>query len=579
MADNYDALVDDLLDKGWSVNEIEQLAREVKLEKQGFQPAPGGGWVRPSTKRIVDPSPAQGSTEWEKIVAAAEGAQEGLGAHSARMAETFAFGLPAKGLDLVGLSSPEEREAAKAKTRGDRFLGISPEEAGVVSGFALSGAGGPEAAIAKGAEKVFRGLGAAAPVLTKTAPGRILSATGEAAVTGVGVGAGQAAVEGRDPGQILESAQEGGLIAAPFGAAGQGAAEVKRAILDRAGASLGRRIINEVSETGPKPAAMTTRKRLAQAEDPIVREIVHGPDGDVVRDAVLSSGKEGRAKLEPLIERLGTERQAAYGAFKEHGRNVIDPMDHVDRLETYKAQAIASGNSRVADVIEKFQERVIDQAIKNKGMDLEQIRGLTTESQSTAASVLGSLLEPQNKVVADRAQAAITAAMDETLGATASGVPVLEQAVDSIRGLNKRFQALLSLDKALKMRIPPEESVKPGWRRGLESTATMAGIGGVIGATQGGPEEILKGAAAMAAVKKGAPYVAEKIDRAITTAAINRARAGAPTGMVGASRAVAPGISAILDASEERRRRNEQAADTLRSRGTGFRPRPTPYGL
>jgi hypothetical protein len=550
VADDFEARAQEIINGGGPnvIADVKRLARQMKLEKQGFKPDPSGGMVRPSTKQTQDPSPAQAPSFGDKMSAFGEGASEGSAAMLAGAAKNYAFGLPDKAL---GAAIPGYREAA------DALVKEQPISAGIGTGLGIvgSGAAGPEALISKGAQLVTKGARAAVPALAGTAIGRIASAGGEAALAGGASAGASSLAQGRSLGEAgrdaVTGAKMGGLIGAPLAAAGEGG----RKVIGGAVGKLKERIVSEVGDG----ASATSSKRLAKADDAIAAEAITGPDAPVVRDAYMSRADSGRKKLAPIIKRVGAENDAAYGLFEQTGRSALSADDYLARVDTGIADAVADGNERLVSVLEKFRERATVMAEKNGGLTLTQARGLTTGAQGTATSVLGSLHEHANARAARQAEAVITSAMDETLSAAAAGIPELENAATTIRANNQRFHGLLSIDDALKLRVPKEASQKSGLERVAAKIAQPAALGAMGGFMHSpSPLGAVAGAATVAGLQYGIPAGARAISKGITTAAINQARRGGGAGIPSAA------LPAAIVAPQIQARQAEQGRDRRR---------------
>lgn len=547
MAEDYSWAVE-MRRAGASIDDIKRRAREIKLERQGFKRDAGGGFVRPSAKPVVDPSPAQDPTFADKMDAFSQGGIAGLGAAAARGSETFAFGLPAKAMDAAGISSSEARERLKQEEPLSANLGG-------LSGYVLSSAAGPEAAIARGAQAVAGASRAAIPALAKTGAGRMASTAGESALAGGATAAAQGAAEGKSLPEIGSQAQEGALIGGALGGVVGGLGEAKRAIVGRAGDRLKERILNEVAETSGNRPSATTRKRLSKADENILNEVVHGPDADAVRNAYMGGAEKGRAQLGEILDGLGQQKDAAYEAFFQAGRSGVDPRDYLGRLEAMRKAEVVAGNTRKAKAIKAFADDVAATASETGGLLLPQLRQMTTQAQGHASSVLGSLHEHANAKVARQVEQAVTEAMDETLSAAAAGVPELEAAAQQIRATNQRFNALLSIDDAMKQRAFKEGSKQTGLMA-LAKDARQVGAGGaIVGGVAAGGAGAAAGMAGEALVKHGIPAAARAIDRGITSAAIRQARSGQVPGISSAARPTSAGVSIL----EARRREKERA--------------------
>jgi hypothetical protein len=307
--------------------------------------------------------------------------------------------------------------------------------------------------------------------------------------------------------------------------------------------TLPRRILNEVAEGQEGRVSPTVGKKLDKAEKSIVKEILTSPDADAVRAAYQSGAKVGREKLAPIIDRVGRKNDVLYGKFEKSGTDQIDLASHQQRLTKMADEARKAGRARQADAIQAFQAKLQGEAGTTGGMTLRQLRGLTTEAQEHAASVIGSINETANAKLARRVSAAATEALDDTLTATAGGNKELLRAADQIRKNNERFHALLAIDTALEFRQAKAATGRSGLVRMAEKIshpAALAGGGGAaFGALQGESlDDKINHAGAGLAVMAGAkmlPAAARAIDRHITTAAIQAARNKMPLSVNGAA--------------------------------------------
>jgi hypothetical protein len=490
--------------------------------------------------------------------------------------ENFAFGMPAKIMDAVGVDSPEARARARAEadesmsgTAAKTFHDII--QPGRVAGLAASGVAGPEAGIAKSVQAAGTAARSAAPVLTTSRAGRMLAATGEGALTGAGISAADTAARGGSIKDVGESALEGGALGSLVGGGVQGAGEVKNAVLDRTARSLRGRILHEVAEgsEGKAPVAKTVRKHVEMAGDNIVKEATTGPDADAVRKAWLNPDpKVGKQEIGKVIKKVGAERTQAYDTVEHGGFDAVSLGNYLRQSEHLVADATKAGQSKFAEAVEEFTDKVISEARKTNpqstltapqmrtflrqaeqfraagnvkaaeavekqlesqagSIGLRQLRGLTTEAQAHAKAALGGIEENLRWLTGRRLTAAVTDMMDESMTqATHGAPPEVRSAVDKIREVNPRFNALLTAEEAIGKRAAPIETGKFGLRKVVDTVMHGAGpmVGGALGLGHG---HAGAGALAGAAAQYVLPRAASAIDRGITSAAIRRVRSGA----------------------------------------------------
>lgn len=519
------AWVDEILAHGGTVEDVKRRAREMKLEQQGFRRDKGGGWVR-AGRSPADPDPAQHPTVAQKLGAAFSPHEmmKDAGAMAAAFNENFAFGLPATAMDVAGLSSPGERQRLMSEAHPAASVG------GQVAGLASSGVAGPERMIAESTTAAANMARQAAPVLGRTALGRMGTAAAEGAVSGAATGGAAALAHGRSLAAAGEEALTGGQIGGALGVGISAAGEAKRKFVGSAIDDLKQRIVNEIAEGDASKASTTSRKRLERADESIFEEVVDGPDADVTRGAYLSRPSAGRKKLAPIIQRISEENQAAYGALEKAGRSNLDPSEYDARLAAVQQNAVETGDEQLERVVGAFRERVADQVQKNGGrLTLPQLRKLTTQAQGVAESALGSIHEHTKAAIGRRLSGVVTEAMDETLSAAAAGVPELESAAATIRSNNRRLHGQLGIDNALKLRATKEASGAPWSVRAANVAAGAGATGGAIEfAMSHDPLHAAGSALGAAALKYGLPAGARAIERARTTAAINQARRGGP---------------------------------------------------
>lgn len=150
----------------------------------------------------------RGPTTGEKLVSAAEAAQEGLGAFGADFNENIALGIPAKAMDAAGLSSPEERARLR---EAQPVAAVAGGTAGIGLGMATPAA--PERLIGEAVERV---IPKATGAVTK-----LIAGAAKPAVTGAGIEAARAQVEGADLDETLVRAGRGVLTGVGLKATGK----------------------------------------------------------------------------------------------------------------------------------------------------------------------------------------------------------------------------------------------------------------------------------------------------------------------------------------------------------------------
>ncbi len=341
--------------------------------------------------------------------------------------------------------------------------------------------------------------------------------------------------------QFLEDAGRGAAMGMAVGAAGEGAKVLVKKGAEAVSAGLKRRILNEFAE-GTSNTTATGRKRIDKAGNNIVNEVVKGPDSKAVRGATIGDAENGRKTLEPIINRVGRKTERSYEAFEKAGQSDLSTFGYLKRIEDAAAKAVKEGRTRDAEVIRAYSERAYKAAQETGGLTLTQVRGLTTEAQGIATSVLGSLNEHANAKVARRVEGVVTGAMSETLHEAAGGAPALVKAATTIEKNNKRMNALLTIDDGLKQRVYKENTGKSTLVRVAENVATSSAAGGAIGAaTSGGDvgdrvQGGIMGAAVGAGLRKGIPAAARAVDRSLTTGAIKAAQGTMPITLRGSER-------------------------------------------
>jgi hypothetical protein len=380
-------------------------------------------------------------------------------------------------------------------------------------------------------------------------------------------------------GRALGSSIEGGMYALGSGqdprlgaAVGAGGSVIGSAlgapfryVRRKLAESAPQRVINEAAEgTGNAAATATARKHLAAAEEGIAREVISGPQGNAVRGALKGDAKAGMGKLEEVVGPLTAANDEAYAAFEKAGRGTVDVNLVLGGLEKQAQEAIAAGKSQTAKGIRAYAKQVAADAAESGGkLGLKQLRGLTSEAQEIAKSAVGGLNEHASAKRLSRVSAAASKVNDAVLDVAAEGDDALKAAAQSIRANNARISPLLTGKKALKAR-DYKERTGSALRQAGKAAATPASLG-VVSAVAGDDEDraenFLMGAAGGAALSRGIPALANRLDSGITSMAIRAARnpnplllspgAGAAVGRAGA-----PLNLNILDALMARRQEN-----------------------
>lgn len=384
---------------------------------------------------------------------------------------------------------------------------------------------------------------------------------------GFAVQAGRAGVEGA---LYAAGTEKDPLTGAALGAGGSllGNALLSpiQAAYRKLAGSAPQRIINEAAEGGGNASATATaRKHLAKSEEGIAREVISGPQGNQVRQALSGPAKSGMKSLDAVVDPLTDANEAAYAAFDKAGRGQVDVKLVLGGLEKQAKEAIASGKSQTAKGIRAYAERVAADAAETEGkLTLQQLRGLTTEAQEIAKGAIGGLNEhPSSKRLA-RVAAAASKVNDAVLGVAAEGDEALQAAAQSIRANNKRISPLLTGKKALEARDYKERtggSLRSKAKSIAGSAATGAVIGGFAGEDENRVDSALTGAAGGIALSRGLPFVAGKVDSALTSAAIRAARNPNPLVLSqpfqdAARRGALPGGLNLLDVLMSRQQEN-----------------------
>lgn len=323
-----------------------------------------------------------------------------------------------------------------------------------------------------------------------------------------------------------------GALAAGTNKAATGAANTYKAL--RGSDKLKSRIIHEAAQGPLGKASPTAQKHLDRAQDAIAEEVIAGPDGDRVRRAFLGDAKAGREELAGVLSPVRAKRDAAYEAFRAAGKADVDPAAYRAKLQAEVDAAIAKGKGKRTKALRAAMAEFDEQVANGGGkIDLVALRGFTTDVQDTAASAVGGLNEHSRARLANQVKAVVTKAMGETLEEAAAGDEALTAAAKAITETNRRTDALLTGDKALKARQFKETTGEPLLPRvAKKAAASVAGAGtlGAIGAIAGGDDERLENAALYGSVGlgvgSGLPWMARKLSRGHTTRMIKNARRG-----------------------------------------------------
>ncbi len=386
-------------------------------------------------------------------------------------------------------------------------------------------------------------LATAAGRIPKTAAGaasfgrRLLGAAGRGAAQGAVYGAGnsEADLTTLDADKAKDFARDVGvnaLVGGASGAAGETLATGVRSIAEGMRGQLSRRILNEIAE-GETSTTPRGRQQLERAAANVTDEVVNGPDAKAVRAAYLSGASQGRQQLRPIIDKVNAAKEGQYKLFEDAGKAAVDRQLYSGMLGQAALEAEREGNTLVAEGIRKFGKRVEQSAKNTGGLNLRQLRGLTTEAQGIAESVISSsLTNPQKARIGSQVVAAVTGAMDDTLSKAAGDNPALSKAAEAIRADNKRLNALLTIDNVLATRATKEASARSLLVRGAEKLSNPAALAAIAGGGAGvakgdNLEDKLKGGLtglALAAGAKALPAVLRAGERGLTSAAISGAR-------------------------------------------------------
>lgn len=404
--------------------------------------------------------------------------------------------------------------------------------------------GGGAAGAAKGAATAARATGIGAKALA--AAKAVAPAAAQGAAWGLGAqenGQGNVASIGEDAGAAAKGAAAGVAASAATKVAGKalgktymwfknklhrGPEEIKSAILD------------EIATTADgKQITPTAKKRLQKASDAIYDELVTGPDGKVVQKAFTAkTAKEGLATLTPHIDKLNAQRDAVYEIFEKSGKSNIDVAgDYVPRLVKAAKRARIGNNGKGADPelaagLEGAAEAIADEARRTVAdggrTNMEWLRSQVSTLQRGAASKLGGLNEHETSKMSRHIAEEAKGVLDDVFASNAKGNPALEEAADSLRGINRRLYANITAQGALEDRAIKEGIGKGPVRTALNKAAGLkaaatSGAGALLGSAVAGPVGGVVGGLAGAAV----PSVADAIDRRLTTNAIDRLRVAA----------------------------------------------------
>lgn len=349
--------------------------------------------------------------------------------------------------------------------------------------------------------------------------------------------------EGR---QLLEDTGKGAL----FGGAAAAGGELAAAGLKKLGKStvdnLKQRILNEVAEGETKTTA-TARKKLDKAGNSIVKEVVHGKDGDAVRRAFQVPAEEGMAIISPIMRKIGGKLDSAYTKFEKAGHGNVNLVDYFQRLRDAAGKAASKGQTELKAGIEAFEKEVRDLAAESgQVLTLRQLRGMTTQTQRAASSAIGGLNEHATAVLKNRLSELASKEMAATLAQQAAGSSELAKAAKSIAENNQRYYAQKTMHDVIALRKGKEASQRSLLVRGAEKisgNAAILGGGGVAyGLLQGEDwQEKAKNAAlglGAAGLGRAMPRAAKAIDRGRTTLGINIARGRLPKASKAAEAAV-----------------------------------------
>lgn len=348
-------------------------------------------------------------------------------------------------------------------------------------------------------------------------PAEAAEAGGEGAVAGVATGL---AVKGA--GKVLKAGA--GAAKTPYlwlrNRLGRTPEEIKTAILD------------EIA-TAPngKQVRDTVKKHLTKAGDAIYDEVIGGPEARTVQRAYQAkTANDGLKVLQPVIDRLDTQRTQLYGEFERAGAHVVDlPTEYVPRLTKAAQEARKEGDKHLADGLEGVAEMITGEAEKTQAAggatSMKWLRAHQSSLQAAAASKIGGLEEHETASLARHVAEEAKGVLDDVFIAKAGKNPALQAAGEQIKSLNRRYYANLTLKDALEAR-----AVKEGVQGGPFEAAGRK-IGKVLSSTGvGGGLAGAPGAAIGAAVGGGEVLGAKAgraIDRLRTSGGIERLRQAA----------------------------------------------------
>lgn len=326
-------------------------------------------------------------------------------------------------------------------------------------------------------------------IAATSALGRIGAAAVRSGVEGAafGAGASEADLNAGDVVGTLRDTAGAGALGAGLGAAGSSVGEgIKRGgkhIAD----NLKRRVVGEVAEGVESATTPTQRKHLNRAQEDIWNEMTTGPDAEVIRGTRYKGATEAREDLAPIMARVGQENAEHYAKFAAAGRGNVDASDYMMRLADKAAEADEVGDTELFNAINNFISEV-DSAYQRTGsLPLTRLRGMTTQTQRAAASAIGGMNGHAPAELKARLTAVATEAMDDSLSLASAGDPALEAAASAIRSNNRRYYANKTMDKALMLR-EPKENTGPGLLvRGAKAAATPGAL--AAGAAIAGDDE------------------------------------------------------------------------------------------
>lgn len=489
-------------------------------------------------------------------------AQGASGMYSDEMAgSSGAYGVG--GFGLPGLSLSGVRDAAIARERAGDPTGTKTYEA------VRNEERGSNATVAEANPEAYYPFmvgGAMMMPGPKGAPKgsgfgtRLGASAGGGFVTGTATGIG--ASDKEDPGEIAQDALASGALAGTMGAAGTTLAAPFGAAWRRLGRSAPQRIANEAAEGPTQMTTATARKQLKSAQEGLAEEVISGPRGAEVRAALKGPAKDAPAKMQPRLDELGQQREAAYTAFEEAGKGALDPNAYRAGLEAAaKSARKPSERKALQKLVGMYDEWADDLTADGSPLTLRDVRDFTTDIQGLAKEAIGSINEHTASRLKNKMAAVASKQMDDMLSAAAEGDEVLQGAAASLRESNKGTAPLLTAKTALKRRAEKEASEGSGFRRLTRQGAIptlMAGVGaGAADEDESKVENALKYAGAGYALSKGLPYLGGKLDDLITSGAIYAARnpnSAIPGVLASGTRPFVPPLSLdIMDALMKRR--------------------------